>query len=74
MNDEHTERKYVLFFLIGWGMPAVIVAVFYAVAFNLYRYVFSMDPTYIYGDVHNNHNMLVFLENNINHLRKSFLC
>jgi hypothetical protein len=19
MNDEHTDRKYVLFFLIGWG-------------------------------------------------------
>ncbi|XP_014662998.1 PREDICTED: G-protein coupled receptor 98-like isoform X2 [Priapulus caudatus] len=57
MNDEHTERKYVLFFLIGWGTPAVIVAIFYAVAFNLYRYVFSMDPTYIYGDVHQNHNI-----------------
>jgi len=59
MNDEHTERKYVLFFLLGWGSPVVVIAVFYVVTFNLYRYVYSLPYDTIYGDVNNNGDMWV---------------
>lgn len=27
MNDEHTERRYLLYFLLGWGLPALVVIV-----------------------------------------------
>ncbi|XP_060082724.1 adhesion G-protein coupled receptor V1-like [Ylistrum balloti] len=57
LNDEHTDRKYVLFFLIGWGLPVVILAVFYVIAFNLYKYVYNMPVDFIYGDVNNNGEM-----------------
>ncbi|KAH3717902.1 hypothetical protein DPMN_060698 [Dreissena polymorpha] len=57
MNDEHTERKYVIFFLLGWGFPVVIVAVFYVVTFNVYKYVYDLPLGFIYGDVNNNGDM-----------------
>ncbi|KAJ8304146.1 hypothetical protein KUTeg_017729 [Tegillarca granosa] len=57
MNDEHTDRKYVLFFLIGWGLPVVLLAIFYVVTFNLYKYVYSLPVDFIYGDVNNNQEM-----------------
>ncbi|XP_069137444.1 adhesion G-protein coupled receptor V1-like isoform X2 [Argopecten irradians] len=57
LNDEHTDRKYVLFFLIGWGLPVVILAIFYVVTFNLYKYVYDMPVDFIYGDVNNNGEM-----------------
>ncbi|XP_052793587.1 adhesion G-protein coupled receptor V1-like [Mya arenaria] len=57
MNDEHTDRKYVLFFLLGWGLPVVIVAAFYTVTFNLYKYVYDMPYDFIYGDINNNGDM-----------------
>ncbi|KAM6930325.1 adhesion G-protein coupled receptor V1 [Xenentodon cancila] len=25
MNDEHTERRYLLYFLLGWGLPALVI-------------------------------------------------
>ncbi|KAJ3604248.1 hypothetical protein NHX12_028989, partial [Muraenolepis orangiensis] len=27
MNDEHTDRRYLLYFLLGWGLPAVVMVV-----------------------------------------------
>uniref|UniRef100_UPI0037E7935A adhesion G-protein coupled receptor V1 n=1 Tax=Semicossyphus pulcher TaxID=241346 RepID=UPI0037E7935A len=27
MNDEHTERRYLLYFLLGWGLPALVIVV-----------------------------------------------
>uniref|UniRef100_A0A672JLP8 Adhesion G protein-coupled receptor V1 n=1 Tax=Salarias fasciatus TaxID=181472 RepID=A0A672JLP8_SALFA len=27
MNDEHTERRYLLYFLLGWGLPALVITV-----------------------------------------------
>ncbi|KAJ0067530.1 hypothetical protein NL108_008007, partial [Boleophthalmus pectinirostris] len=27
MNDEHTERRYLLYFLLGWGLPSLIIIV-----------------------------------------------
>ncbi|KAM3842448.1 adhesion G-protein coupled receptor V1-like, partial [Diretmus argenteus] len=27
MNDEHTDRRYLLYFLLGWGLPALVIIV-----------------------------------------------
>nr|XP_046243039.1 adhesion G-protein coupled receptor V1 [Scatophagus argus] len=27
MNDEHTERRYLPYFLLGWGLPALVIIV-----------------------------------------------
>ncbi|KAI8777860.1 G-protein coupled receptor 98, partial [Biomphalaria glabrata] len=54
MNDEHTDRHYVVFFIIGWGVPLVILAIFYATTFNIYKYHTSLAVDFIYGDVNNN--------------------
>lgn len=27
MNDEHTERRYLLYFLLSWGLPALVIIV-----------------------------------------------
>ncbi|KAI0227314.1 Adhesion G-protein coupled receptor V1 [Lamellibrachia satsuma] len=54
LNDEHTERKYVFYFLIGWGLPAVTVAIFYVVTYSVYRFGTSLSPDLIYGDVTDN--------------------
>ncbi|KAM9393782.1 adhesion G-protein coupled receptor V1 [Pholidichthys leucotaenia] len=27
MNDEHTDRHYLLYFLLGWGLPAVVIII-----------------------------------------------
>ncbi|XP_061172919.1 adhesion G-protein coupled receptor V1-like [Saccostrea echinata] len=62
MNDEHTDRKYVLFFMLGWGLPLAIVAVFYVVTFIVYKYQYGMPVDFIYGDVNNNGQMC-FLTN-----------
>ncbi|KAL8615958.1 hypothetical protein ACOMHN_034634 [Nucella lapillus] len=54
MNDEHTERKYIVYFLLGWGFPLVYIAAFYAVMFNVYKYTTELAVDRIYGDVSNN--------------------
>ncbi|XP_074651666.1 adhesion G-protein coupled receptor V1-like [Tubulanus polymorphus] len=56
LNDEHTDRKYILYILIGWGLPIIIIAIFYAISFSVYRYVYSVPVTdiHIYGNVNNN--------------------
>ncbi|XP_064619709.1 adhesion G-protein coupled receptor V1-like [Lineus longissimus] len=54
LNDEHTDRKYAVYLLIGWGLPVVIVATFYVITFCLYHYVYKEDAKFIYGDVNNN--------------------
>ncbi|KAK7486836.1 hypothetical protein BaRGS_00021983 [Batillaria attramentaria] len=53
-NDEHTERNFIVFFLLGWGVPLVAVAIFYAVTFNVYKYHTDLHVDFIYGDVNNN--------------------
>ncbi|GFR83307.1 G-protein coupled receptor 98-like, partial [Elysia marginata] len=54
LNDEHTDRHFIVFFIIGWGVPVVLVAIFYAVTFNIYKYHTGLDVQFIYGDVNNN--------------------
>ncbi|XP_041376199.1 adhesion G-protein coupled receptor V1-like [Gigantopelta aegis] len=57
MNDEHTDRKYVIFFVLGWGLPLLLVAVFYAIVYNVYKFVYDLPVAFIYGDVNNNSEM-----------------
>ncbi|CAG5132469.1 unnamed protein product, partial [Candidula unifasciata] len=54
MNDEHSDRHYVVFFIVGWGVPVIIVAIFYAVTFNIFKYHTDLSVDFIYGDVNNN--------------------
>jgi len=39
------------------GFPVVLVAVFYVVTFNIYKYVYDMPYSFIYGDINNNGDM-----------------
>nr|XP_006812422.1 PREDICTED: G protein coupled receptor 98-like protein isoform X1 [Saccoglossus kowalevskii] len=62
MNDEHTERYYVLFFMLGWGVPAVLVVIYVVVLYAAFGWPYMLDPAdinpynpeVIYGDVHQN--------------------
>ncbi|XP_066273052.1 adhesion G-protein coupled receptor V1-like isoform X1 [Branchiostoma lanceolatum] len=53
MNDEHTENKYMLFFVLGWGLPVLVVGVFIIVVFAVWQW----DITTLYADVHGNGDM-----------------
>ncbi|XP_029429217.1 adhesion G-protein coupled receptor V1 [Rhinatrema bivittatum] len=49
MNDEHMERRYLLFFTLSWGLPALIVILLLVILRGVYHW--SMSE--IYGLVHN---------------------
>lgn len=51
MNDEHTERRYLLYFLLGWGLPALVIIV--QVIVLLGGYGWSIHSVYglLRGDV-----------------------
>lgn len=38
MNDEHTERRYLLYFLLSWGLPALIIIVLVTVLLGGYSW------------------------------------
>uniref|UniRef100_A0A8C9WGZ3 Adhesion G-protein coupled receptor V1 n=1 Tax=Scleropages formosus TaxID=113540 RepID=A0A8C9WGZ3_SCLFO len=48
MNDEHTERRYLLYFLLSWGMPALVIVVLVIVLLGGYDWNIHR----IYGLVH----------------------
>ncbi|XP_072270059.1 adhesion G-protein coupled receptor V1 [Pyxicephalus adspersus] len=48
MNDEHAERRHLVFFILGWGLPAVVVALHLVILKSLYH----KSMTDIYGLVH----------------------
>ncbi|XP_030832667.1 adhesion G-protein coupled receptor V1 isoform X3 [Strongylocentrotus purpuratus] len=59
LNDEHTERFYVLFFVLGWALPVLVIVVYVVVAYAGLGWDFFQDETSgtlqaIYGDVHGN--------------------
>ncbi|XP_054843539.1 adhesion G-protein coupled receptor V1 [Eublepharis macularius] len=56
MNDEHTERRYLMFFLLGWGLPAFVVVLLLIILRGIYHHNVSQ----IYGLVHND---LCFIPN-----------
>lgn len=51
MNDEHTDRHYLLFFALSWGLPAFVVALLVIILRGAYNW--SMQEVYgtIHGDV-----------------------
>lgn len=51
MNNEHTERRYLLYFLLGWGLPALVIIV--QVIVLLGGYGWSIHNVYglVRGDV-----------------------
>ncbi|XP_054994600.1 adhesion G-protein coupled receptor V1 [Sorex araneus] len=48
MNDEHTERRYLLFFLLSWGLPALVVTLLIVILKGIYH----QDMPQIYGLIH----------------------
>ncbi|XP_054434571.1 adhesion G-protein coupled receptor V1 [Pteronotus mesoamericanus] len=48
MNDEHTERRYLLFFLLSWGLPAFVVTLLIVIL----RGIYHQSMPQIYGLVH----------------------
>ncbi|XP_068103893.1 adhesion G-protein coupled receptor V1 [Hyperolius riggenbachi] len=48
MNDEHAERRHLIFFVLGWGLPVVVVVLHLVILKSLYH----KNMTEIYGLVH----------------------
>ncbi|XP_069081373.1 adhesion G-protein coupled receptor V1 [Pleurodeles waltl] len=48
MNDEHTERRHLLFFILGWGLPALVVILLLVILRGAYHW----SMTHIYGLIH----------------------
>ncbi|KAM5328541.1 adhesion G-protein coupled receptor V1 [Glossophaga mutica] len=48
MNDEHTERRYLLFFLLSWGLPAFVVILLIVIL----RAIYHQSMPQIYGLIH----------------------
>ncbi|XP_069483725.1 adhesion G-protein coupled receptor V1 isoform X2 [Ambystoma mexicanum] len=48
MNDEHTERRHLLFFLLGWGLPALVVILLLIILRGIYHW----SMIHIYGLIH----------------------
>ncbi|KAI5088303.1 G-protein coupled receptor 98 isoform X2, partial [Silurus meridionalis] len=38
MNDEHTERRYLLYFLLSWGLPALVIIILVTVLLGGYSW------------------------------------
>uniref|UniRef100_A0A667Y0L3 Adhesion G-protein coupled receptor V1 n=1 Tax=Myripristis murdjan TaxID=586833 RepID=A0A667Y0L3_9TELE len=51
MNDEHTDRLYLLFFLLGWGLPAAVILLLVIVALGGYRWSIHTVYGLVHGDV-----------------------
>ncbi|XP_069736689.1 adhesion G-protein coupled receptor V1, partial [Phaenicophaeus curvirostris] len=56
MNDEHTERRYLLYFLLSWGLPAFVVILLLIILRGIYHH----STAQIYGLVHSD---LCFIPN-----------
>ncbi|KAL1783722.1 G-protein coupled receptor 98 [Sigmodon hispidus] len=48
MNDEHTERRYLLFCLLSWGLPSFVVILLIVIL----RGIYHQDMPQIYGLIH----------------------
>ncbi|XP_072038274.1 adhesion G-protein coupled receptor V1-like [Amphiura filiformis] len=60
MNDEHTNRYYIIFFVTGWSLPVVLVVLYIVIAYAVFEWPFYEAPELlsnaevIYGDIHRN--------------------
>uniref|UniRef100_A0A669EYL3 Adhesion G-protein coupled receptor V1 n=1 Tax=Oreochromis niloticus TaxID=8128 RepID=A0A669EYL3_ORENI len=51
MNDEHTERRYLLYFLLGWGLPALVIVVLVIVLLGGFGWNIHVVYGLVQGDV-----------------------
>ncbi|XP_026177361.1 adhesion G-protein coupled receptor V1 isoform X2 [Mastacembelus armatus] len=51
MNDEHTERRYLLYFLLGWGLPALVIIVLVIVLLGGFGWTIHNVYGLVQGDV-----------------------
>ncbi|KAM6965415.1 adhesion G-protein coupled receptor V1 [Aplochiton taeniatus] len=51
MNDEHTERRHLLYFLLGWGLPAVVIILLVIVLLGGYGWSIHTVYGLVQGDV-----------------------
>ncbi|MED6250420.1 Adhesion G-protein coupled receptor V1 [Ataeniobius toweri] len=51
MNDEHTERRYLLYFLLGWGLPALVIIVLVIVLLGGFGWTIHAVYGLVHGDV-----------------------
>lgn len=51
MNDEHTERRYLLYFLLGWGLPALVIIVLVIVLLGGFGWTIHSVYGLVQGDV-----------------------
>ncbi len=51
MNDEHTERRYLLYFLLGWGLPALVIVVLVIVLLGGFGWTIHSVYGLVQGDV-----------------------
>ncbi|XP_026199339.1 adhesion G-protein coupled receptor V1 [Anabas testudineus] len=51
MNDEHTERRYLLYSLLGWGLPAVVIIVLVVVLLGAFEWTIDTVYGLVHGDV-----------------------
>ncbi|XP_037536594.1 adhesion G-protein coupled receptor V1 [Nematolebias whitei] len=51
MNDEHTERRYLFYFLLGWGLPALAIIVLVIVLLGGFGWNIHAVYGLVQGDV-----------------------
>ncbi|XP_061673206.1 adhesion G-protein coupled receptor V1 isoform X2 [Syngnathoides biaculeatus] len=51
MNDEHTERRYLLYFLLGWGLPALVIIILVIVLLGGFDWNIHAVYGLVQGDV-----------------------
>ncbi|KAM9743556.1 adhesion G-protein coupled receptor V1 isoform 2-T3 [Menidia menidia] len=51
MNDEHTERRYLLYVLLGWGLPALVIIVLVVVLLGGFGWTIHAVYGLVQGDV-----------------------
>ncbi|KAJ8285558.1 hypothetical protein GJAV_G00028220 [Gymnothorax javanicus] len=51
MNDEHTERRYLLYFLLSWGLPALVIIILVIVLLGGYNWSIHRVYGLVNGDL-----------------------
>ncbi|XP_068166577.1 adhesion G-protein coupled receptor V1 [Antennarius striatus] len=51
MNDEHTERRYLLYFLFGWGLPGLVIIFLVIVLLGIQGWTIHSVYGLVQGDV-----------------------
>ncbi|XP_035385851.1 adhesion G-protein coupled receptor V1 [Electrophorus electricus] len=51
MNDEHTERRYLIYFLLSWGLPAFVIITLVIVLLGGYKWKIHQVYGLVRGDL-----------------------